>query len=284
MVTPDYAYWIRTRINDTIPLPNQGQNIPMEDHLRVVPSEADMLRTELARVEDMIEKMGLQQSRDLFLAKQEVDKFAGEAEHATKKYSKLKIEYDIQNADFKKLEASVKHMELRKTPAEWRQEIRQAEERQKSLNKRELEDERENSRRLVENEKRKGKQTRDEYTELQAGRDKIERLEKEVKDLWELVQTCQINIQVLEDIKKGGNDYWFTHLRDAAHRFQEQDKINEKIMNLAQDVAEHVTALAREARILRPHVVSNEMKSSLELLFDQIKDLGIRVRSFLPKN
>ncbi|KAK8583143.1 hypothetical protein V6N13_021855 [Hibiscus sabdariffa] len=127
-------------------------------------------------------------------------------------------------------------------------------------------------------------QTRDEYAELQAGRDKIERLEKEVKDLWELVQTCQISLQVLEDIKEGGNDYWFTRLRNAAHRFQEQDKINEKIMNLAQDVAEHVTTLAREARILRPHVVSNEMKSSLELLFDQIEDLGTRVKPYLPRN
>ncbi|KAL4368642.1 hypothetical protein GQ457_05G011370 [Hibiscus cannabinus] len=109
-------------------------------------------------------------------------------------------------------------------------------------------------------------QTRDEYAELQAGQDKIERLEKEVKDLWELVQTCQISLQVLEDIKKGGNDYWFTRLRNAAHRFHEQDKINENIMHLAQDVAEHVTTLAREARILRPHVISTEMKSSLELM------------------
>ncbi|KAL4312407.1 hypothetical protein GQ457_01G019400 [Hibiscus cannabinus] len=76
-------------------------------------------------------------------------------------------------------------------------------------------------------------QARDEYAELQASQNKIEKLEKEVKDLWALVQTCQINIQVLEDIKQGGNDYWFTRLRDAAHQFQEQDKINEKIMNLA---------------------------------------------------
>ncbi|KAL4385709.1 hypothetical protein GQ457_15G017600 [Hibiscus cannabinus] len=108
--------------------------------------------------------------------------------------------------------------------------------------------------------------------------------EFKVKDLWALVQICQISIQVLEDIKRGGNDYCFTRLRDAAHRFHEQDKINEKIMNLAQDVAEHETALAREARILRPHLVSNEMKSRLELLFDRIKDLGIRVRPYLPKD
>ncbi|KAL4323956.1 hypothetical protein GQ457_11G030790 [Hibiscus cannabinus] len=284
MVTPDYVYWIHTMINDTIPLRNQGQNIPMEDHLRVVPSEAYMLRTKLARAEGMIEKMGLQQTSDLFLAKVHVDKFAGEAEQAMKKYSKLKIEYDVQNADFKKLEASFKHMELRKTLAEWRQEIQQAEDRQKSRAEREIEKERKRDHDRLEFEKTKGRQTieqyqqaleaekdntiawkgklhdirehedmireyqtRDEYTELQAGRDKIERLEKE-----------------------------FSRLRNAAHRFQEQDKINEKIMNLTQDIAEHMIVLAREARILRPHVVSNEMKSSLELLFEQIEDLGNR--------
>ncbi|KAL4295334.1 hypothetical protein GQ457_12G014280 [Hibiscus cannabinus] len=117
-------------------------------------------------------------------------------------------------------------------------------------------------------------QTRDEYTELQASQSKVEALEKEVKDLWALVQTCQISVQVLEDAKEGGDDYWFTRLRHAAHRFQEQDKTNEKIMNLAQDVAEHVTTIAQKARILRPHAISREMKSELELLFDQIEDLG----------
>ncbi|KAL4361815.1 hypothetical protein GQ457_04G031850 [Hibiscus cannabinus] len=120
--------------------------------------------------------------------------------------------------------------------------------------------------------------------QLNQSRDQYAQLEARVKDLWALVQTCQISIQVLEDIKQGGNDYWFTRLRNAAHRFQEQDKINEKIMNLAQDVAEHVTAIAREARVLRPHVVSREMKSSLEMLFDQINDLGSRVKPYLPRN
>ncbi|KAL4339792.1 hypothetical protein GQ457_08G012970 [Hibiscus cannabinus] len=105
-------------------------------------------------------------------------------------------------------------------------------------------------------------QTRGEYAELQASQNKTETLEKEA----------------------GGDDYWFTRLRDAVRRFQENDKTNEKIMNLARDVAEHVTAIAREARILPPQVVSREMKSSLEMLFDQINDLGIRVKPFLPRD
>ncbi|KAK8999935.1 hypothetical protein V6N11_082073 [Hibiscus sabdariffa] len=353
MVTPEYVSWMQTRVNDTIPLPNQGQEVSMEDHLRVFPSEADLLRIELADAQAEIEKMGEKHTRDLFLKKVEVDEYEGKAVRAMEKYSALKIDFDLQKEELRKLEASVKHMELGKTPADWRREIQQAKDRQKSLAEKRIEKEKKRSHSLVKEEKEKGKeiikqyqhaleaekdntatwkrkshdskirliesqsaynalevqfnqsrdqytklearvreqeamireyQTRDEYTELQASQNKIETLEKEVKDLWALVQTCQTSIQVLEDIKAGGNDYWFTCLQDAARRFQEQNKTNEKIMNLAQDVAEHVTAIAREARILRLHVVSNGMKSSLEMMFDQIDDLGTRVRPYLPKD
>ncbi|KAL4325024.1 hypothetical protein GQ457_11G002140 [Hibiscus cannabinus] len=353
MVTPEYVSWMQTRVNDTIPLSNQSQEVPIEDRLRVFPSEADLLRIELADARAEIEKMGEKHVRDLFLKKVEVDEYEGKAVRAMEKYSTLKIDFDLQKEELRRLEAAVKHMELRKTPAEWRREIQHAKDRQKHLAKLKIEKERKTNQKLLKDEKKKGKevieqyqhaleaerdntaawkrkshdskirltesqnayntleaqlnqsrdqyaqlearvreqeamiheyQTRDEYAELQASQNKIEKLEKEVKDLWALVQTCQISIQVLEDIKQGGNDYWFTRLRNAAHRFQEQDKINEKIMNLAQDVAEHVTAIAREARILRPHVVSREMKSSLEMLFDQINDLGSRVKPYLPNN
>ncbi|KAL4342258.1 hypothetical protein GQ457_08G025480 [Hibiscus cannabinus] len=309
MVTPEYVSWMQTRVNDTIPLPNQGQEVPMENRLRVFPSEADLLRVELADARAEIEKMGEKHIRDLFLKKVEVDEYEGKAVRAMEKYSTLKNDFDLQKEELRRLEASIKHMELRKTPAEWRREIQQAKDRQKHLAKLKIEKEKKMNHNLVQDENKKAQfnqsqdhyaklearmkeqeamirefQTRDEYAELQASQNKIETLEKEVKDIWALVQTCQISVHVLEDIKVGGNDYWFTRLRDVARRFQEQDKTNEKIMNLARDVAEHVTAIAREARILRPHVVSKEMKSSLEMLFDQINDLGIRVKPYLPRN
>ncbi|KAK8990730.1 hypothetical protein V6N11_028693 [Hibiscus sabdariffa] len=270
--------------------------------------------------------MGEKHIRDLFLKKVEVDEYEGKAVRAMEKYSTLKIDFDLQKEELRRLEASVKHMELRKTPAEWRREIQQAKDRQKHLAKLKIEKEKKMNHSLVQDEKKKCKeiikqyqhaleaekdnttawkrkshdsklhliesqsaynaletqfnhsqgqyaklearmkeqeamireyQTRDEYAELQASRNKIKTLEKEVKDLWALVQTSR--------------------------RFQEHDKTNEKIMNLAQDVAEHVTAIAREARILRPHVVSKEMKSSLEMMFDQIDDLGTRFDSQFVK-
>ncbi|KAK8612718.1 hypothetical protein V6N13_092829 [Hibiscus sabdariffa] len=152
-----YCYWIKVAGG------KEGQDVSMEDHLRVFPSEADLLRVELADAQAVIEKMSVKHTRDLFLSKVEVDMFAGEAEQAMKKYLKMKIEYDIQNSDFKKLEAVVKHIELRKTPAQWRQEIQKAEDRQKDLAEREIEKERKRNHDLIESEKEKGKQTIERY-------------------------------------------------------------------------------------------------------------------------
>ncbi|KAK8682906.1 hypothetical protein V6N13_038985 [Hibiscus sabdariffa] len=80
LVTPEYESWAQTRINDNLPLPNQGQGTSMEDHLRVFQSEADLLRVELADAKAEIEKTNAKYTRDIFLAKVQVDKFAGEAE------------------------------------------------------------------------------------------------------------------------------------------------------------------------------------------------------------
>ncbi|KAL4363572.1 hypothetical protein GQ457_04G016890 [Hibiscus cannabinus] len=73
IVTPEYESWVRTRVNDTLPLPNEGQYMLMEDYLRVFLSEADLLRSELAEAQADIEKMSVKHTRELFLAKVEVD-------------------------------------------------------------------------------------------------------------------------------------------------------------------------------------------------------------------
>ncbi|KAK8672413.1 hypothetical protein V6N13_110785 [Hibiscus sabdariffa] len=183
LVTLEYESWAQTRVNDTLPLPNQGQDTSMEDHLRVFQSEADLLRVELADAQAEIEKMNVKHSRHIFLAKLQVHKFAGEAEQATKKYSKMKIEYDIQNSDFKKLEAAVKHMELRKIPAQWRQEIQQAEDRQKGLAEQEIEKERKRNQDLMESEKAKGKQTVEQYHQaLKAEKDNTVAWKRKARD------------------------------------------------------------------------------------------------------
>ncbi|KAE8685499.1 BTB/POZ domain-containing protein SETH6 [Hibiscus syriacus] len=46
MLTPDYEEWRSDRKNENIPLPDQNEDISMEDHIKVVPSEIEILRAE----------------------------------------------------------------------------------------------------------------------------------------------------------------------------------------------------------------------------------------------
>ncbi|MBA0611671.1 hypothetical protein Godav_012335, partial [Gossypium davidsonii] len=43
MMTPEYIEWWGGKINDNIPGPSQGDGQPIEKHLRVVPSELEII-------------------------------------------------------------------------------------------------------------------------------------------------------------------------------------------------------------------------------------------------
>ncbi|MBA0755655.1 hypothetical protein Gogos_021170 [Gossypium gossypioides] len=44
MMTPEYNKWWVRRINDNIPEPSRENSQSMEEHLRVVPSELEIIR------------------------------------------------------------------------------------------------------------------------------------------------------------------------------------------------------------------------------------------------
>ncbi|MBA0784662.1 hypothetical protein Gotri_026525 [Gossypium trilobum] len=49
MTTPEYNEWWVRRINDNIPKPSQGNSQSIEEHLRVVPSELEIIRQDFER-------------------------------------------------------------------------------------------------------------------------------------------------------------------------------------------------------------------------------------------
>ncbi|MFQ6661269.1 hypothetical protein Gotur_029483 [Gossypium turneri] len=61
MTTPEYHEWWARRINDNTPKLNQEDNQSIEDHLRVIPSELEIIRQDFERrntdLEKRIEKM-----------------------------------------------------------------------------------------------------------------------------------------------------------------------------------------------------------------------------------
>ncbi|MBA0755263.1 hypothetical protein Gogos_021069 [Gossypium gossypioides] len=56
MTTPEYNKWWVRRINDNIPKSSQGDSQLIEEHLRVVPSELEIIRQDFERRNAELEK------------------------------------------------------------------------------------------------------------------------------------------------------------------------------------------------------------------------------------
>ncbi|MBA0731533.1 hypothetical protein Golax_022564 [Gossypium laxum] len=56
MTTPRYKEWWVRRLNDNISKPSQGNSQSMEEHLRVVPSELEIIRQDFERRNAELEK------------------------------------------------------------------------------------------------------------------------------------------------------------------------------------------------------------------------------------
>ncbi|MBA0634494.1 hypothetical protein Godav_005294, partial [Gossypium davidsonii] len=56
MTTPEYNEWWVRMINDNIPKPSQGNSQSIEEHLRVVPSELEIIRQDFERRNTELEK------------------------------------------------------------------------------------------------------------------------------------------------------------------------------------------------------------------------------------
>ncbi|MBA0756497.1 hypothetical protein Gogos_000121 [Gossypium gossypioides] len=55
-MTPEYIEWWGRRINDNIPGPSQGDNQPTGKHLRVVPSELEIIRQDFEKKKFRVRK------------------------------------------------------------------------------------------------------------------------------------------------------------------------------------------------------------------------------------
>ncbi|KAA3488576.1 vimentin-like [Gossypium australe] len=49
MTTPEYNRWWGKRVNDNIPRPSQEDTWPMEEYLRVIPSELEIIKQDFER-------------------------------------------------------------------------------------------------------------------------------------------------------------------------------------------------------------------------------------------
>ncbi|MBA0856004.1 hypothetical protein Goshw_022058 [Gossypium schwendimanii] len=99
MTTPEYNEWWVRRINDNIPKPSQEKSQSIEEHLRVVLSELEIIRqdferrnTELEKKIEQIEEEKMNLRLDMDVQKLEVKKLRKGKNKAEEDLDSLKID------------------------------------------------------------------------------------------------------------------------------------------------------------------------------------------------
>ncbi|KAL1121059.1 hypothetical protein V6Z11_D01G207000 [Gossypium hirsutum] len=115
MTTPEYYGWRARRINDNTPKINHGDGQSIEEHLRVIPSELEMVRQDFERKNADLEKMIEQMETEKTNLRLDIDVQKLENERLKKEKNKADEELGSLKTDYKKLRLSIRTAGLGKT-------------------------------------------------------------------------------------------------------------------------------------------------------------------------
>ncbi|MBA0753526.1 hypothetical protein Gogos_021250 [Gossypium gossypioides] len=125
MTTFEYSEWWVKRINDNVPRPSQENSQSIKEHLRVVPSELEIIKHDFERRNAELEKKIEQIEEEKVNLRLDVDVQKLEANKLRKGKNKAEEELNSLKTDYKKLCLSMRITGLGKTSEQWREEIRE---------------------------------------------------------------------------------------------------------------------------------------------------------------
>ncbi|MFQ6622425.1 hypothetical protein Gotur_002051, partial [Gossypium turneri] len=125
MTTPEYNEWWVRRINGNIPRPGQGDSQSIEEHLRVVPSELEIMKQEFEKRNSELEKKIEQLEEEKMHLGLDVDVQKLETKKLRKGKNKAEEDPDSLKTDYKKLRLSIRTTGLGKASEQCHQEIRE---------------------------------------------------------------------------------------------------------------------------------------------------------------
>ncbi|MBA0746480.1 hypothetical protein Gogos_008994, partial [Gossypium gossypioides] len=121
MTTVEYNEWWVRRINDNIPEPSQENSQSIKEHLRVVPSELEIIRHDFeTRNAELVKKIEQMEEEKMNL-RLDIDVQKLEAEKLKKGKNKAEEDLDSLKTDYKKLRLSMRTTGLGKTLEYWRE-------------------------------------------------------------------------------------------------------------------------------------------------------------------
>ncbi|MBA0788493.1 hypothetical protein Gotri_026907, partial [Gossypium trilobum] len=169
MTTPEYNDWWDRRVNDNIPKPSRENSQPIEEHLRVVPSELEIIKQDFEKRNAELEKKIEQMKEEKVNLRLDADVQKLEAERLRK--GKAKAEEDLYSlkTDYKKLRLSMRTAGLGKTS-----EVTKLE---GSLHRH---------------------RNQNSVMELRASLNRIEEMKVRIEELETTLRNCEIRIECLE--------------------------------------------------------------------------------------
>ncbi|KAA3485068.1 coiled-coil domain-containing protein 102A-like protein [Gossypium australe] len=216
MATPEYDRWRSQSVNDNIPITSLRNAQPIEEHLRVVPSELEIIKQDFAKRSSELGKKIEQLEEEKMKLGLDVDIHKLEAQKLRKGKNKAEKYLDSLKTDYKKLHMSIRTAGLGKTSEQWRQEIKEektradqwekkfqdARVREDVLKKSLLESQNEKERlrgRVGELEKSLHlHRSHNSVIELRASQNKIEELKGRMEELETALRDSKIGVELLE--------------------------------------------------------------------------------------
>ncbi|KAA3476711.1 paramyosin-like [Gossypium australe] len=125
MTTPGYNMWLSKRVDDNIPGPNLDDARSVEECLRVVPTELEIIRQDFEKQSLELGKKIEQLEEEKMHLRLDVEVQKLEAEKLRKGKNKVENDFDSLKTDYKKMRLSMRTAGLGKTSDQWRQEVQE---------------------------------------------------------------------------------------------------------------------------------------------------------------
>ncbi|MFQ6654721.1 hypothetical protein Gotur_025591, partial [Gossypium turneri] len=125
MTTPEYSEWWVRRINDNIPGPGSENSQSIEEYLRVVPTELEIIKQDFERKNTELEKKIERIEEEKMSLRLDADVQKLEADKLRKGKNKAEEELDSLKTNYKKMRLSMRTVGLGKTSEQWCKEVRE---------------------------------------------------------------------------------------------------------------------------------------------------------------
>ncbi|KAG8488202.1 hypothetical protein CXB51_018399 [Gossypium anomalum] len=287
MTTPEYEWWRGKRVNDNIPKPNQGSTQPIEEHLRVAPSELEIIKQDFERKSSEFGKKIEQLEEEKMRLGLDVDIHKLEAEKLRKGKNKAEEDLDSLKTDYKKLRKSIRtwrqEIGKEKTRADqWEKKFHDVRVQEDVLKKNLLESQNEKEKlraRVAELERLlHHHRSCNSVIELKANLSRIEELKEEIAKLETALQDSKIRVELLE----ANNEQYREQLFQSQDQIRNRDYVMGEAVTQVREVADHLQTLAVQADVLSLQYESESDRGrNLAWLLRKVKALGIRAKSYM---